>query len=210
MATQVDICNMALAYLGNEATVTSLNPPEGSAEAEHCARFYPIARNELLAVHPWSFAKRRERLARLAQEPEGQPGYHYYPLPADCIQLIKAFSSASSEMRTLSYTIETTEAGPVIVAKYPDLWVTYISSKVRETEFSALFTNALVHKLAILLAGPLMGGSSGGAFLRDHYAIFEKVLEKAQKADARQQPTKAKYKTPFIGDADPEVHDVFD
>ena len=56
MATEVDICNMALSFLGDRATVTSINPPEGSAQAEHCARFYPMALNEMLAQARWSFA----------------------------------------------------------------------------------------------------------------------------------------------------------
>ena len=45
MATEVDICNIALAHLGDDATIASLSPPEGSAQAEKAARFYPIARN---------------------------------------------------------------------------------------------------------------------------------------------------------------------
>ena len=37
MATEVDICNLALAHLGDNATIASLKPPEGSAQAEHAA-----------------------------------------------------------------------------------------------------------------------------------------------------------------------------
>ena len=36
MASDVQICNIALAHLGDTATVASINPPEGSAQAEHC------------------------------------------------------------------------------------------------------------------------------------------------------------------------------
>ena len=45
MASDVDVCNLALAHLGDEATVASISPPEGSAQAGHCARFYPMARD---------------------------------------------------------------------------------------------------------------------------------------------------------------------
>ena len=41
-----------LGHIGDAATVSSINPPEGSAQAEHCARFYPIARDALLAASP--------------------------------------------------------------------------------------------------------------------------------------------------------------
>jgi len=47
VASTVDICNLALGYLGDTATVSSLNPPDGSAQAQHCARFYPIARTSI-------------------------------------------------------------------------------------------------------------------------------------------------------------------
>ena len=50
MASEVDICNLALGHLGDNATVASLNPPEGSVQAQHCARFYPIARDALLEM----------------------------------------------------------------------------------------------------------------------------------------------------------------
>jgi hypothetical protein len=59
MATEVDICNLALGHLGDNATVASLTPPEGSAQAEHAARFYPISRDTLLESHAWNFATRR-------------------------------------------------------------------------------------------------------------------------------------------------------
>ena len=54
MASAVDICNLALSHLGDTATVASLDPPEGSAQAEHCARFYPVARDALVRGRPGS------------------------------------------------------------------------------------------------------------------------------------------------------------
>jgi hypothetical protein len=41
VASSVDIANLALAHLGDEAAVTSFDPPDGSAQAEHCARLLP-------------------------------------------------------------------------------------------------------------------------------------------------------------------------
>ena len=63
MASEVEICNLALSHLGDTATVASSDPPEGSAQAEHCARFYPIARDALLEMQNWKFATRRATLA---------------------------------------------------------------------------------------------------------------------------------------------------
>jgi len=63
LASVVEICNLALAHLGDDASIASIDPPEGSAQAEHCARFYPIARDSLLQMHNWNFASRRALLA---------------------------------------------------------------------------------------------------------------------------------------------------
>lgn len=58
MPSVVDLCNLALAQLGDTANVSSLSPAD-SAQAVHCARFYPIARDALLELHDWNFATRR-------------------------------------------------------------------------------------------------------------------------------------------------------
>lgn len=56
MTTTVQICNLALAKLGNKAMVTAISPPDGSMEANYCALFYPQALAVLLTKHNWSFA----------------------------------------------------------------------------------------------------------------------------------------------------------
>jgi hypothetical protein len=76
MATDVDICNLALAHLGDEATVVSINPAEGSAQADHCARFYPLALRQMLESHPWNFAARRSQPA-LVTNPSSTWAYAY-------------------------------------------------------------------------------------------------------------------------------------
>src|SRR5712671_6586049 len=63
MAAEVDICNAALGHLGDEALVAAINPPDGSAQAGHCQRFYPMARDELLERHSWRFNTQRAVLA---------------------------------------------------------------------------------------------------------------------------------------------------
>jgi len=58
-----NICNLALAKLGNPAKVTSVAPPDGSSEANYCALFYPQALNVLLSEHAWAFATKTVALA---------------------------------------------------------------------------------------------------------------------------------------------------
>ena len=80
MASDVDICNLALSFLGDDANVSSISPPEGSQQSEHCARFYPIARDGLLQMHNWNWASRR---VALSQTISGiKPGVFYQGLPS--------------------------------------------------------------------------------------------------------------------------------
>ena len=85
MASVVDICNEALSYLGDSATVSSIDPPEGSAQAEHCARFYPSALSALTEMHNWAFATRRVALAQLP--PTSSTWQYTYAQPSNCLNI---------------------------------------------------------------------------------------------------------------------------
>lgn len=96
MASEVGICNLALSNLGDAATVASINPPEGSAQAEHCARFYPIARDALLEMHDWSFATKRMVLPLLATNPTNQWAYAY-AAPSDMVNTISVLDMNATD-----------------------------------------------------------------------------------------------------------------
>src|SRR5574343_1420487 len=91
MASEVDICNLALAHLGNVANVASINPPEQSVEASLCAIYYPAARDALLEMQPWGFATKRVALAQIT---ESWPEWDYaYLQPADAVNIIAILSN---------------------------------------------------------------------------------------------------------------------
>ena len=52
MTPTVDVCNLALAHIGQAATISAVDPPEGSVYAELCAHMYPLAMGVLLEAHP--------------------------------------------------------------------------------------------------------------------------------------------------------------
>ena len=93
MATEVTICNLALAHLGDDATIASIKPPEGSAQAEKAARFYPIARDNLLQMHTWNFASKRINLP-LTTNTIKQWDYAY-EAPADMMSAVAVLSPSS-------------------------------------------------------------------------------------------------------------------
>src|SRR4051812_19997426 len=63
MSSVVDLCNLALSHLGEDAEVIAIDPPDGTIQAAQCGRFYPMARDALLEMHPWTFASVRASLA---------------------------------------------------------------------------------------------------------------------------------------------------
>ena len=187
MASVVDICNLALARLGDAATVASIDPPEGSIEAQHCARFYPVARDAMLEGHEWKFATRRAVLAQLSVD---SFNWQYaYAEPAGAIKILSVLPvDSGSEAESANYITESSSDGaPMIFTDLPDATVRYIARVTDTTKFSPLFTDALAWLLASYLAGPVLKGDTGAAAAKSSYATFKTVLGQATFSDANQQ-----------------------
>lgn len=193
MASVVDICNIALARLGDEATVTSIDPSEGSAQADHCARFYPQARDTLLQRHPWSFATRRARLARLAETPPGASCA--WALPASCLKVLECFEDGEAPagrpwvhgMPHLHWRVEMLGEQRVILAEAESLNIVYLSGGTKPELYPALFTEALSWLLASMLAGAIVKDQSGQQLAANCMRFYEDAFQKAVSADAQQQ-----------------------
>lgn len=156
-ASVVTICNLALAHLGDEANVSSISPPDGSAQAAHCSRFYPVARDTLLEMHNWDFSIQRVALAMTARTPPGAWDYEY-ALPATCLRPLAVLDAeASDESDSYDYIIEADDDGNrVILCNVENAYLRYVVQVTDTTKFSALFVNALSYLLASYLAGPIL------------------------------------------------------
>lgn len=199
MATVVDICNRALVLLGDRGTVSSIDPPEGSAQADHCARFYPMALREALTAYPFSFAIKRQRLVRSTAEVVGEAAKRAYVLPSDCLYLVGAYSEEALNL-PIPYAIEQVNGMRCIVYAQPSIWVKYVSSEVSASLFSPNFESALIHRLAAFLAGAMMPGATGVAQAQDQLKLYEYELERAITSDAMQQRSDIHMRTQFMGD----------
>lgn len=210
MASEVDICNLALANLGDVASVSSINPPEGSAQAEHCQRFYPIARDSLLEMHNWGFATKRTTLALLGSSwPEWQ---YCYAQPIDMLNALAVLSNTAaddysvpipqpySNIATVNagqgfytpapFSCETLDDGTAVI--YTDMenaTLRYTARVQDPTKFSPLFVEALSWLLASKLAGPIIKGDAGAAMAKSCMASFMVVYGKATMSDANQRRT---------------------
>lgn len=193
MASEVDICNTALGHLGDTGNIASLYPPEGSAQAEHCARFYPMARDALLSAHPWNFATRREVLARLQIT---VPGWSYaYAYPTDLLTALSVVhpdepDPSAHGLRTLPhpYVSETNALGArVIYCNVPNAVLKGIFRVAATERFSPMFVTTLTWQLASMLAGPVLKGDAGAAESKRCAQVADVYLAKATGHDANQR-----------------------
>lgn len=189
MSSEVDIANLALSHLGDSATVASLNPPEGSAQAEHCARYYPMARDALLESYAWSFASKRIQLAQLTSDWE-QWAYAY-ARPSDALTVRGVISPTAQDDNTDSlqpYTIEVGASGTQVIYTDQEGAVCLYTRTVTDTvQYSAMFVMALSWQLASMLAGPLIKGDTGAAEGKRCVQMMQYWRAKAIETDANQR-----------------------
>ncbi|WP_288080813.1 hypothetical protein [Pseudomonas sp.] len=219
MASEVDICNLALAHLGDTATVSSINPPEGSAQAEHCARFYPIARDSLLEMHTWGFATTRVTLASIGSS---WPEWKYcYAAPSDMLNALGILDPYASDDYAAGNNYGFTQTGvpligsgtytpqpfameslpdgtPVIYTNQDGAVLRYTRTVTDTTLFSPLFIDALGWSLASYLAGPLIKGDAGAAEAKRCYAAFQLAFGKAAVSDANQRRTQVSQNVAWV------------
>lgn len=201
MASEVDICNLALAHLGDRATVSSISPPEGSAQAEHCARFYAIARDMVLEAHEWGFATKRANLALLTDAPP--PGFQFvYQMPNDCRNIIDLidpnaptfypinercghWQDDAFTMPAVPYELEARSDGTMVIyTSLENAIIRYVASITDTTKFSAQVVDTIAWLLAAYLAGPVIKGDVGAQMASSCMKAYQISLGQAAANDA--------------------------
>jgi len=173
MASAVDICNIGLSHLGARAQISSISPPDGSVEAGYCARFYPLARREVIEVANWAFVKTRATLAEVNNPSD--VWQYAYALPADYVKALRVLrvtevdpielwtltgrqpEDTVSERAGAEFEIES----GVLLTNEPDAVLLYKRDITDTTKFTPLMTSAVGMVLAGYLAGPIIKGMDG-------------------------------------------------
>ena len=168
MASEVGICNQAMAWVGG-ALITSLG--DGSTEARLCNAVYSDVRDAVLEAHDWTFAITRRNLPASATAPEN--GYATaFPIPSDILRITDVNDGAD-------WRVE----GDSIVTNEGSCKVRGIARITDPNRFSALFVQALAARLAADLAIPI---AQSRALQQQHYQIYESKLAEAVASDGMQ------------------------
>jgi hypothetical protein len=192
MATAVDICNLALSHLGNKANVASIDPPDGSTEANWCARFYQQTLGRALEMEDWTFARKRATLALLDTNPSEVWAYAYAK-PSDCLKPRRIITDLSvyREDDSAEYQLE----GSTIYSNQADAVLIYTYPQTDAVKFPASFVDVMSYLLAAYLAGPILKGRDGANAAGDLRKIATTLAAEAAASDA-ENGERADYYTP--------------
>ena len=186
---EIEICNLALANIGETAKVTSINPSDGTREADLCAQFYPLSRDAVLERHTWDFSTKYVTLVAVAS-PRKDWAYAY-AYPDDCTGIISVASpNALNDVRygavdtPQSFTVELDVNGDrVIYSGQVDAVMRYSAKVVDSTKYSQLFIKALSWDLAASLVGPIVKGVEGAKLAANAQQMSHFYGKQAQKHD---------------------------
>jgi hypothetical protein len=179
MASDIDLCNTALSHIGAASNVSSIDPPDGSAYAVFCRRYFPIARDEALEAHNWNFAVKRAALSQPTDVAAPDSWAYVYNLPADVLRPIAVlpYGYTDDNSQIANYDIE----GDYLYSNEADATLRYIS-RADTGKWTPSFFVCASWKLAQHLSGAIF---KGDAQMRSYCAKeYERTLAKAAAINA--------------------------
>lgn len=163
MTSVVDICNFALAKVG-EQTIISLG--DGTPPSNYCDLLYPQSRDYVLRLHPWNCAIKRKALAASTTEPV----YNFdnrFPVPSDLIRLLDVDLDNTQTWRVENKAIYADVDGP--------LNIRYVYRIEDPNEFDSHVADLVALRLAVMLVEPLTQSNTKKQILlqefKDEYVI---------------------------------------
>lgn len=175
--SDVDICNMALSFIGDQARVTSIMPPDASVQGELCAKFYPMALRSTLEMHNWAFATRRSECTPVGVEPGHEHDHdheasvcdcaewqYYYQLPRHFLKAIAVMpdESPTDYAQVENFTVQRDSTGTMrLYCNVENAIMLYTEYVVETHTFPPLFQMAVAWHLASMLAGAILKGDVG-------------------------------------------------
>lgn len=147
MTSEVSICNQASLLVGGNI-ILSLD--DSILEARLCKAYYAEIRNAVLEDADWRFAAGRKQLAASSTS----PGFEYTyqcQVPSDCL-VVRDVDDGSD-----NWNMEWQREGNFILCNTAPIYIKYTKVVEDPSKFSAMFTQALVSRLAADLAVPIAG-----------------------------------------------------
>lgn len=208
MASQVDVCNLALANI-HAKSINSLS--DSSPEAQYCKLKFDVVLRLVMRNAQWNFTHKQVPLALL--EDELFSWFYTYQYPSDCLKINYLLSEANKITKTetgnairpeyygynnaydyynsrqykVPFEIINTAGNKVIGSNEPDLWVDYQINEQDPNKWDPAFLMAFQWYLAAEIAVPILGGDSGRAHRQDALTMYSVLIKDAMATDANEQ-----------------------
>ena len=177
MTSKIDICNLALGYLG-QYPISSLE--QENAPARWFNLFYNPVRDEVLRTHNWAFATAEKPLIPVQATLAG-PGQWAYKYPADALFVRRVFTPVGVQ-KPLPFEerLDSAQGVRVLITQAPQARVVYTRRVQDETQYDASFVKCLALALACDMAPALTGDITLAARLEQKYALY---VEEARRSN---------------------------
>lgn len=175
MISKINICNLALAHLG-QGPISSLD--QADERAKRLNLFYEPVRDEVLRTHNWGFAAVQKKLELARQDTQtGEFLYHY---PADALFVRRIFLPGRKQAIPFEMRYDTVVDGCVLAVKEPGVYGLYTRRVEDETQFDGAFVKAFTLALAYDMAITLTADTALAAQLFEKYTL---CLDEARRSN---------------------------
>ncbi|MBR3603333.1 MAG: hypothetical protein IKL48_01365 [Elusimicrobiaceae bacterium] len=165
MISKTDICNMALAHLGQEP-ISSLK--QDDEKSRRCNLFYEPVKREVLRTHNWAFAGCIENLSLLPQKTPSEWPY-MYAYPQDCLFIRRVFGQGGYAQSTAFKEIYQHDIhARVIFSGISQAQAEY----TQDVKDEGMFDPAFVKTFSLALAADLAVALTGDG------ALAQRILQK--------------------------------
>lgn len=204
--TEVDIANLALSRVRSNPIGSLL---EQSPQAEQCRILYPNARDEVLSMSNWPFARSTVQLGLKTEKPAEWA--YAYAYPNNCLvvrYLLPAADTVVNTYRTIDdrftefdqqqydFNVELSNADELtIVTNLVEARAVYTKLVKDVRLYGSLVVNLIAWRLAADLAIPL-GGDAGRGYRQEARQEFNLLKAQAEAIQMGQSKPRAKQQMP--------------
>jgi len=183
MTDKVEIANLALQEIGAEP-ITSLTDDTKPARVLNL-RFDSL-RDTFLRMHPWNFAKARQRLSQLQDAPAF--GFRFaYALPSDWLRTLHVLTDETHhpehQVHEPHYQIE----GRTLLSEHDEVFMIYVRRVTNTEEWDPIALDAFVQFLASRTARAITQNLDLAQSLAEDFRV---KLQEARHVDATDEPAR--------------------
>jgi len=201
MANQIDICNLALRYIG-EQPIGALD--EGSEAANVLTDMFDLLYKEELRGYPWRWASTTVELAAVTETP---PDFAYvHQLPADYVQVQRLIEQNSGEtlydlwdelygkyvLRNQEWEIRENK----LYSNWSDVTLKYTKLITDYSSLDPTFVEAFAWRLAFAIAPSITDKQS---YIDRAYQQYQITINKARGQNGQEQRRRLNISREYLG-----------